>query len=89
MSQKNKENPVYGNITLPQIVKFIVEIVGKDSLLYFNLVDENTLNDAYKEKGSYEKFKVNAQDYSFQFTYEQSIFGRIYQFFENLRPSSK
>ncbi|MBR0032432.1 MAG: hypothetical protein IJP61_09115 [Treponema sp.] len=84
MSQKNKENPVYGNITLPQIVKFIVEIVGKDSLLYFNLVDENTLNDAYKEKGAFEKYKVNAQDYSFQFTYKDSIFGRIYKFFEKL-----
>lgn len=89
MNQRNKENPIFGNITLPQIVKFIVEIVGKDSLLYFDFVGETELNDAYKEKGSYEKYKVNAQDYSFQFTYEHSIFGRIYQFFTKLETEFK
>lgn len=67
-----------------QITRFIVEIVGKDALIYFKLLDESTLKDAYREQGSYEKYKVKAQDYSFQFTYENSVFGQIYQFFVRL-----
>ncbi len=84
MSQKKEQESLYGNVSLGQIVKFIVEIVGKDALEYFDVVKENTLKDAYQERGSYEKFKVDPQDYAFQFTYENSIFGKIYQFFEKL-----
>lgn len=83
MSQNKSGNVSYGNTTLAQIVKFIVGIVGTDALLWFGL-PKSTLDDAFKEKGSYEKYKVNKQDESFQYTYENSIFGKVYQFFEHL-----
>ena len=66
---------LYGNITLSQIAHFLVDVCGKDALLAGNYLNDSELNDAYKEKGSYLKFR---------FTDENSIFGKIRQFFSDL-----
>lgn len=66
---------LYGNITLSQIAHFLVDVCGKDALLSGNYLSDSELNDAYKEKGSYLKFR---------FTDENSIFGKIRQFFSDL-----
>ena len=66
---------LYGNVTLSQIAHFLVDVCGKDALLSGNYLTDSELNDAYKEKGSYLKFR---------FTDENSIFGKIRQFFSDL-----
>ncbi|UTC62848.1 hypothetical protein E4O05_02830 [Treponema sp. OMZ 787] len=65
----------YGNITLSQITHFIVGICGKDALIKTNTLSESELNDAYKERGSF---------YKFRYTHENSIFGRVRRFFAAL-----
>ena len=66
---------LYGNVTLSQIAHFLVDVCGKDALLSGNYLTDSELNDAYKEKGSYLKFR---------YTDASSIFGRIRQFFSDL-----
>ena len=66
---------IYGNVTLSQLTHFAVEICGKDSLIQKGFVTDSELNDAYKEKGSYLKYR---------YTDKKSLFGRIYQFFSEL-----
>ena len=56
-------------------VPLAVEICGKDSLIQKGFVTDSELNDAYKEKGSYLKFR---------YTDKNSLFGRICQFFSDL-----
>lgn len=67
--------PEYGNVTLSQITRFIVEVIGKDALLARTTITDEEINDAYKEKGSFYKYKFMGKD---------SIFGRIKGFFSGL-----
>ena len=66
---------LYGNVSLSQIAHFLVDVCGKDALLSGDYLTDSELNDAYKEKGSNLKFR---------YTDENSIFGRIRQFFSDL-----
>ncbi len=66
---------IYGNVTLSQLTHFAIEVCGKDSLIQKEFVTDSELNDAYKEKGSYLKYR---------YTDKKSLFGRIYQFFSEL-----
>ena len=65
----------YGNVTLGQIAHFLVELCGKDALLSMSILTDSEINDAYKEKGSYLKFR---------YTDENSLFGKIRKFFTEL-----
>ena len=50
----------YGNITFSQLAHFIVSLCGKDALLVAKkCLTDSEINDAYKEKGTYEKFRYN------------------------------
>lgn len=75
-----QEKIVYGNVTLSQLTHFIVEVCGKDALTGKGYVTDSELNDAYKEKGSYLKFR---------YTDENSLFGRIFKFFKDLETEFK
>ena len=66
---------IYGNVTLSQLTHFAVELCGKDALMQKRFVTDSELNDAYKEKGSYLKFR---------YTDKNSLFQKIYQFFSEL-----
>ena len=66
---------IYGNVTLSQLTHFAVELCGKDALIQKGFVTDSELNDAYKEKGSYLKFR---------YTDKNSLFQKIYQFFSEL-----
>lgn len=66
---------IYGNVTLSQLTHFAVELCGKDALMQKRFVTDSELNDAYKEKGSYLKFR---------YTDKNSLFQKIYQFFFEL-----
>lgn len=66
---------IYGNVTLSQLIHFAVELCGKDALIQKGFVTESELNDAYKEKGSYLKFRC---------TDKNSLFQKIYQFFSEI-----
>lgn len=70
-----QEKIIYGNITLSQLTHFAVEICGKDALMQKKFVTDSELNDAYKEKGSYLKFRC---------TDKNSLFQKIYQFLSEL-----
>lgn len=70
-----QEKIIYGNVTLSQLTHFAVEICGKDALIQKGFVTDSELNDAYKEKGSYLKFR---------YTDKNSLFQKIYQFFSEL-----
>lgn len=70
-----KQEISYGNITLSQIVHFAIELCGKDALTSRGYLSDAEINDAYKEKCVYEKFR---------YTDENSIFGKIRQFFTDL-----
>lgn len=63
---------LYGNITLSQISHFVVEICGKDALISLGSTTDAEVNDCYKEKGSFLKFR---------YTDRYSFFGRISSFF--------
>lgn len=65
----------YGNVTLGQIAHFLVQLCGKDALLDMGIFTDSEINDAYKEKGSYLKFR---------YTDENSLFGKIRKFFKEL-----
>ena len=67
--------PEYGNVTLGQITRFIVEVIGKDAILAQTSISDEEINDAYKEKGSFYKYKFMGKD---------SIFGRIKGCFSGL-----
>lgn len=71
---KNMTENKYGNVSLGQIVRFLVAVCGKDALLS-SYITEAELDDAYKEKGSYLKFK---------YTDENSIFKKIKKSFTDL-----
>lgn len=66
---------IYGNVTLSQLTHFAVELCGKDALIQKGIVTDSELNDAYKEKGSYLKFR---------YTDKNSLFQKIYQFLSEL-----
>ena len=70
-----QEKIIYGNVTLSQLTHFVVELCGKDALIQMGFVTDSELNDAYKEKGSYLKFR---------YTDKNSLFQKIYQFFSKL-----
>ena len=70
-----QEKIIYGNVTLSQLTHFAVELCGKDALIQKRIVTDSELNDAYKEKGSYLKFR---------YTDKNSLFQKIYQFFFEL-----
>lgn len=70
-----KQEISYGNITLSQIVHFAIELCGKDALTSRGYLSDAEINDAYKEKCVYEKFR---------YTDENSIFGKTRQFFTDL-----
>ena len=70
-----QEKIIYGNVTLSQLTHFAVELCGKDALIQKGFVTDSELNDAYKEKGSYLKFR---------YTDKNSLFQKIYQFFFEL-----
>lgn len=70
-----QEKIIYGNITLSQLTHFAVELCGKDALIQKGIVTDSELNDAYKEKGSYLKFR---------YTDKNSLFQKIYQFLSEL-----
>ena len=70
-----QEKIIYGNITLSQLTHFTVELCGKDALIQTGIITDSELNDAYKEKGSYLKFR---------YTDKNSLFQKIYQFFFEL-----
>ena len=63
---------LYGNITLSQLSHFIVEICGKDALISMGCITDTEVNDCYKEKGSFLKFR---------YTDSNSFFGKISGFF--------
>lgn len=72
----------YGNITFSQLAHFIVSLCGYDALLSEKELTESEkklieskINDAYKEKGTYEKFR---------FTDKNSIFSKVWGFFTKL-----
>ena len=69
MAQKSV---LFGNITLSQITHFMVEICGKDALVPMEFLTDAELNDCYKEKGSFLKFR---------YTDKNSIFEKISMFF--------
>ena len=54
---------------------FAVELCGKDALIQMGFLTDSELNDAYKEKGSYLKFR---------YTDKNSLFQKIYQFLSEL-----
>lgn len=66
---------IYGNVTLSQLTHFAVELCGKDALIQIGFLTDSELNDAYKEKGSYLKFR---------YTDKNSLFQKIYQFLSEL-----
>ena len=66
---------IYGNVTLSQLIHFAVEICGKGALMQKGFITDSELNDAYKEKGSYLKFRC---------TDKNSLFQKIYQFFSEI-----
>lgn len=70
-----QEKIIYGNVTLSQLTHFAVELCGKDALIQKGFLTDSELNDAYKEKGSYLKFR---------YTDKNSLFQKIYQFFSKL-----
>ena len=70
-----QEKIIYGNVKLSQLAHFAVELCGKDALIQKGFVTESELNDAYKEKGSYLKFRC---------TDKNSLFQKIYQFFSEI-----
>ena len=70
-----QEKIIYGNITLSQLTHFAVELCGKDALIQMGFLTDSELNDAYKEKGSYLKFR---------YTDKNSLFQKIYQFLSEL-----
>lgn len=70
-----QEKIIYGNITLSQLTHFAVELCGKDALIQKGFLTDSELNDAYKEKGSYLKFR---------YTDKNSLFQKIYQFLSEL-----
>lgn len=70
-----QEKIIYGNVTLSQLTHFAVEICGKDALIQTGIITDSELNDAYKEKGSYLKFRC---------TDKNSLFQKIYQFLSEL-----
>lgn len=70
-----KQEISYGNITLSQIAHFAISLCGKEALVSRNYLSDAEINDAYKEKCVYEKFR---------YTDENSIFGKIRQFFTDL-----
>lgn len=70
-----QEKIIYGNITLSQLTHFAVELCGKDALIQMGFLTDSELNDAYKEKGSYLKFRN---------TDKNSLFQKIYQFLSEL-----
>lgn len=70
-----QEKIIYGNITLSQLTHFAVELCGKDALIQTGIITDSELNDAYKEKGSYLKFR---------YTDKNSLFQKIYQFFSEI-----
>ena len=70
-----QEKIIYGNVTLSQLTHFAVELCGKDALIQKGIVTDSELNDAYKEKGSYLKFR---------YTDKNSLFQKIYQFFSEI-----
>ena len=74
-SNMKQEKIIYGNVTLSQLTHFAVELCGKDALIQKGFVTDSELNDAYKEKGSYLKFR---------YTDKNSLFQKIYQFFFEL-----
>ena len=65
----------YGNITFSQLAHFVVSLCGYDALLSEKKLTESEINDAYKEKGTYEKFR---------FTDKNSIFSKAWDFFTKL-----
>lgn len=70
-----KQEISYGNITLSQIAHFAISLCGKEALVSRDYLSDAEINDAYKEKCVYEKFR---------YTDENSIFGKIRQFFTDL-----
>lgn len=70
-----QEKNIYGNVTLSQLTHFAVELCGKDALIQKGFLTDSELNDAYKEKGSYLKFR---------YTDKNSLFQKIYQFLSEL-----
>lgn len=74
-SNMEQEKIIYGNVTLSQLTHFAVEICGKDALIQMEFVTDSELNDAYKEKGSYLKFR---------YTDKNSLSQKIYQFLSEL-----
>lgn len=70
-----KQEISYGNITLNQIAHFAISLCGKEALVSRDYLSDAEINDAYKEKCVYEKFR---------YTDENSIFGKIRQFFTDL-----
>ena len=70
-----QEKIIYGNVTLSQLTHFAVELCGKDALIQMGFLTDSELNDAYKEKGSYLKFR---------YTDKNSLFQKIYQFLSEL-----
>lgn len=66
---------IYGNVTLSQLIHFAVEICGKGALMQKGFITDSELNDAYKEKGAYLKFRC---------TDKNSLFQKIYQFFSEI-----
>lgn len=75
-----QEKIIYGNVTLSQLTHFAVELCGKDALIQKGFVTDSELNDAYKEKGSYLKFR---------YTDKNSLFQKIYQFLSELEKNLK
>ena len=69
--EEQTEN-IYGNVTFSQLAHFIVSLCGKDALVAKECLTDSEINDAYKEKGSYDKFR---------FTDKNSIFGKVWDFF--------
>lgn len=70
-----QEKVIYGNVTLSQLTHFIVEVCGKDALVDKGYITDSEINDAYKEKGSYLKFR---------YTDDNSLFSNIFNFFRDL-----
>lgn len=70
-----KQEISYGNITLSQTAHFAISLCGKEALVSRDYLSDAEINDAYKEKCVYEKFR---------YTDENSIFGKIRQFFTDL-----
>ncbi|MCQ2595445.1 MAG: hypothetical protein MJ196_09290 [Treponemataceae bacterium] len=73
MAKQNESK--FGNLSLGQIAKFGVGLCGKDALLQMNIFTDSEINDFYKEKCSYQKFRYTSED---------SFFGKIRDFFKKL-----